>query len=115
MAKIFNPPSEVKAPTFNWADIKQYRADCDKYKADLKEALQRYNPNGKNVGEVIKFPVADGYAEYMVANMKPVELVHIPLWDAWNFAHAHLLTAKAVQAEIDKEKRIAELFANKKK
>lgn len=61
-----------------------------------------------------QFPVADGYAEYMVASMKPLELVHIPLGDAWQFEYAHRLTAKDVQDKIDQQKALEELF-NKKK
>jgi len=110
MAKIFNPPSDIKEPNLDFSNIDKYQDECKKYIKALKGKLQTYNPNGKNVGEVIRFAVADGYAEYMVASMKPVELVHLPLMDAWEFQYAHLLTAKEVQESIDKEKAIAKLF-----
>ena len=112
MAEIFNPPAEIKVPEFNWEDLKANKEAEDKFIADLKKfCLSRKKE--KNVGEVIKFPAADGYALYMVASMKPVELVHIPIGDAWCFQYAHLLTEKEIQENIDQEKAMEKLFSNK--
>jgi hypothetical protein len=113
-AEIFNPPSEIKVPKLSFSDVEGYRKACDKFIEDLRAFLKK-RKDGKNVGEVIKFPVADGYAMYMVASMKPLELVHIPLWDAWDFQYAHLLNAKEVQKKIDQEKALEELFNKNKK
>ena len=117
MAKIFDAPEDIKQPELDFRNISKYNKECEEYKQKLKDKLRNwYNPQGgENVGEIIRFPAADGYAEYMVANMKPVELVHIPLGDAWTFQYANLLKAKDVQAEIDKEKAIKKLFSDKKK
>ena len=114
MAKIFNPPSSIAQPKLDFKDMAKYRQDCKQYEADLKAFLVSKNPNAKNVGEVIRFPVADGYAEYMVASMKPVQLVHIPLGDAWDFQYVHLLKAKDVQEKIDQQKAMEALFSKKK-
>jgi hypothetical protein len=46
----------------------------------------------------------------MVASMKPVKLVHMPLMDAWHFEYAHLMTAKEVQAKIDGQNALKKLF-----
>lgn len=100
MAKVFNPPTEIKVPEFN---IETYEKDEEKFRNDLKENLLKRNPNGKNVGEIYRHQVGDGYAEYMIAGMKPLELVHIPLGDAWHFQYASRLTAKDVQAHLDFE------------
>jgi len=117
MAKIFNAPEDIKVPELDFSNIGKYHKDCEAFKQQLKDKLRNwYNPDGgENVGEIIRFPAADGYAEYMVASMKPVELVHIPLGDAWTFQYAHLLKAKDVQTEIDKEKAIKKLFDKKGK
>jgi len=109
MAKVYSAPETIKVPSLDFGNVKGYNEACEKYKADLKAMLQKRN-TGKNVGEIIRFPVADGYAEYMVASMKPVELVHIPLWDAWDFQYAHLLTAKEVQESIDQQKALEKFF-----
>jgi hypothetical protein len=110
MATIFNSPNQVKVPELDFKNFGQYQKDCVKYKEDLKAWLNKNGYNGKNVGEIIQFPVADGYAEYMVASMKPVKLVHLPLMDAWHFQYAHLMTAKEIQTKIDGQNRLMELF-----
>jgi glucan biosynthesis protein len=110
MAQIFNSPDGVKVPELDFKNFAQYEKDCENYKKDLKAWLNKNGFNGKNVGEIIQFPVADGYAEYMVASMKPVKLVHMPLMDAWHFEYAHLMTAKEVQAKIDGQNALKKLF-----
>lgn len=109
MATIYSSPSQIKVPELNFQNFNKYEKECEEYKQKLKEFLLKRN-SGKNIGEIIRFPVADGYAEYMVASMKPVELVHLPLMDAWEFQYAHLLGAKEVQEEIDKQKALEKIF-----
>jgi hypothetical protein len=110
MTKIYNSPREVKIPKFNWENVSQYEKDCETYYKELKEFLLK-RKNGKNVGETIQFPVADNYAVYMVASMKPLELVHIPLWDGYSFEYVNRLTAKDVQDKIDQQKALTKLFS----
>ena len=113
MAKVYSAPTEIKVPELDFRNVAQYRKDCEQYKADLKEYLLKRN-KGEYVGETIQFPVADGYAEYMVASLKPVQLVHIPLWDGWDFEYAHRLTAKDIKEKIDNQKKLAKLFGGNK-
>ena len=110
MAQIFNSPDGVKVPELDFKNFAQYEKDCENYKKDLKAWLNKNGFNGKNVGETIRFPVADGYAHYMVASMKPVQLIHLPLGDAWHFEFAHLMTAKEVQTKIDGQNALKKLF-----
>jgi hypothetical protein len=49
----------------------------------------------------------------MVAATKPVELIHLPFWDAWHSETAPLMTAKAIQDKIDQKIAMAKLFAPK--
>ena len=110
MAKVFLLPNGFEAPKFDWQNIEQYEKDC----LELVERLKKWcieRNNQKNVGEIIKFQVADGYAEYMVASTKPVELVHLPFWDAWQSETASLMTAKAIQDKIDQKIAMAKLFS----
>ncbi len=114
MATIYSPPEAIKRPEFDFQNFDSYLKKCDDYRKNLKSFLQR-RKNGKNVGEIIRFPVADGNAEYMVASMRPLELVHIPLGDAWQFQYANRLTAQDVQDKIDQQKAMKELFNKHKK
>lgn len=111
MAKVYTLPEGFEAPEFNWEDIDQYEKDCAELVTRLKEWCIGRAPGQKNVGEVIKFPVADGYAEYMVAGTKPVQLIHLPFWDAWQSETASLMTASAIQQKIDQQAAMNKLFA----
>lgn len=114
MAKIFLAPSSITLP--QWSINKTYQENMleeNKYLETLKGLVVKSNPKQKLVGEIIKFPVADGYAEYMVASMTPLELIHIPLGDAWHFEYAHRLTKKDVEEKIRNQKALEELFKKK--
>jgi len=123
MAKIYDAPQEMKTPDFTYdqnghPDIQKYKEDNEKYIKELKVLLLKrknilsgtWSGPEKYVGEIVRFPVADGHAEYMVASMKPLELVHLPLSDAWYAADVHLLTAKEVTERLVSEKKMKELF-----
>jgi len=120
-AKIYSAPKSIKQPIFNYTGkenynkvFKAYRKDETRYCEKLREMLLA-RKKGKNVGEIISFPVADGAAEYMIASLRPLELVHLPLGDAWDFQYAHLLTAKEVNKKIEENKAMAEFFNKRNK
>jgi len=115
MAEIYDPPTEIELPKHDFANFnsKEYHKKDDAYIAELKQFCLKQN-KGKNVGEVIKFQVADGYALYMVASMRPLELIHVPLGDCYEFQYVHLMTPNEVQKSIDRDKEMEKLFGNKK-
>lgn len=114
MAKVYSAPEAIKQPSLDFSNMGNYRKESEEYIENLKKFLQKRS-KGKNVGEIIKFPAADGYARYMVASMRPLELVHIPLDDAYSFQYAHRLTAKDVQEEIDREKAFEKIWTDAKR
>ena len=114
MAKVFSAPNSIPLP--QWSIKKTHQENMAEEKAyldQLKDMLTKRKPTQKLVGEIIRFPAADGYAEYMVASTTPLELVHIPLGDAWNFQYAHRLTKKDVEEKIKNQKALEELFKKK--
>lgn len=113
MATVYNGPDEVQVPELNFRDIPAYNAAIEKYITDLKEFCIKRNPS-EHVGEVLSFPVADGKALYMVAALKPVQLIHMEVWDAYSFPMAHRLTKKDIIEQIARQKAIKELFSKKK-
>lgn len=115
MAKIYGGVQGLEVPKFNWENIEAYRKACEKYVSDLRESLKGQNTTGKNVGEIIRFPVADGTAEYMVASMRPLELVHIGIGDGYQYPDVALYKAKDVQAKIDQQKKLDQFFAERQK
>lgn len=75
----------------------------------LREKVKTLS-NDPYAGESLYIPYADGSAHYMVMSLKPVELVHIPLGDAWDAPYVHRMTAKDIKGEIDRKKKIQALF-----
>lgn len=107
-AKIYSAFEEVTVPTFSFgkgASVEDYNKANDQYIQNLKDKLRESGYTGKNSGEVIKFPVADGHALYMVISMRPLQLMHIPIVDAYEFQYVHLMTAKEVNEQIEASKR----------
>lgn len=118
MATIFNVPNGFDHPKFNWENVAQYRKDVVNHSERLKhwliERCIKGNKSTTNVGEIIKFPVADGYAEYMVASMKPLQLVHLEYYDGYSFQYANRLTKKDVEDKINQQKALNRIFNSKK-
>lgn len=115
-AKIYIAPEELKVPqiSFENFNLAEHNAAEAKYIEDLKQHMRELGYNGKNMGEILRFPAADSYAQYMVVSMRPLQLIHLELGDAWGFQYAHLLTAKEVQQKIDAEKRFNEFLDSQK-
>jgi len=111
MADIYSAPSEVRLPKLDFSNMETYNKDCERYINDLTNHIKDMGYKGKNVGEIVKFAVADGYAEYMVLSMKPMRLVHIPLGDAYEFPYAHLMTASEITKKLEGQKMMEKLFS----
>ncbi len=111
--EIYSGVEGIEVPQFDWKNIEAYKEASKKYVDDLRTELLKQSPNGKNVGVEIQFPVADGYARYMVASMRPLELVHIALDDAYHFSDVELYTAKQIQLKVDQAIARNAFFAKK--
>jgi len=109
MAVIYSAPKEVKLPSFDWTNMQKYAEESKKYIADLKQHIKDMGYKGKNVGEIVRFAVADGYAEYMVLSMRPLSLIHIPLDDAYEFPYVHLMTSTEINKKIELQKMLSKM------
>jgi len=110
MADIYSAPKEVKLPKLDFSNMQKYAEESKQYIADLKQHIKDMGYKGKNVGEIVRFAVADGYAEYMVLSMRPMKLIHIPLDDAYEFPYAHLMTASEINKKLEGQKKLEQLF-----
>lgn len=109
MAKIFGVPKSITKPKFNWEDVQASLKAEKEYVEELRRYLKK-NYKGNNVGEIIRFQVADGYAEYMILSMDPTVLIHIDTGDAYQFEYAHLLNAEEVQKKLDQQNALNKIF-----
>lgn len=106
MATIYASPEHIKYE-FNSATWKE---DEEKYTKELR-AFCKENGSGSYAGEIVKIPHADGHAQYMVVSLKPAEMIHMPVMDAWDSPYAKLMNAKSIKEHVDAEKAMAKLFS----
>ena len=114
---VYSLPAEFEndVPTWGFDKSREENTKTENdWLAKLKAWAIKRNPEQECVGETLQFPVADGYAIYMVLAIKPIQLVHLPLGDAYQFQYANRLTAKDIREQIASSKRLAEFFAGKK-
>lgn len=108
MGTVYTPPEEfvLPDPTQDW---EKYDKESKEYEERLIQTVKDLNLCPE-AGEVIRFQVADGYARYVVYSLKPVVLIHINTYDAYQFQYAHRLTAKDIREQLRKEKALDDLF-----
>lgn len=111
MGKIYSPPEKIIAPGYNFKlSTKENLEKEEEYLRELIKWCRNRCPHIEEIGEIITFPVADGKAFYMVMNLSPVELIHIPLGDAWEFQYAHRLTRKDILEKIKQQTEFKKLW-----
>ena len=111
MAKVYSVTGQVEEPSFVWKDRETYDNNIKTYMENVKEYLNELGYNTPETGKVIRFPVGDGYAEYMVASLKPAVIVHLEIGDCWQFQYDYLLTAKEIKQELERSKALEALFS----
>lgn len=115
MAKIFGVPKEIKIPKLKFSNfnLKDYNDSLNNFVTELQNHIKKMGYVEVHSGETIRFPIADGHAEYMVLSTKPVMLIHLPIGDAWEFEYANRLTKSDIVKKIKQQKAISKFF-NKK-
>ena len=111
MATIYAPPESVEVPEINF---QTWQEDEKKFIEELKDFCKTHG-KGSEKGELIRIPHADGYAQYVVFSLRPVELIHVPTGDAWDSPYAELLTAKKIKEMIRADKAMEALIARNAK
>jgi hypothetical protein len=89
MAKVYSAPEEFEVPDivefYRNKKFDEYGKACEEYKQKIKDFCKKNSPSKSDlVGEVYSHQYADGYAQYVVFQTSPLELIHLPLGDAWN-------------------------------
>jgi len=115
MAKIYSIPQEFEATMPTWS-IANDRDENIRREEEWLEKLSQWcktHGSGKYGGQIVRDGVADGYAQYMVFSLRPLQLIHIPLGDAWQSRWAHRWTAADIKQMVERERALAELFSRK--
>ena len=78
----------------------------EKWLEKVKEGYRKL-AKGDLVGEEVRFPIADGYARYMVTKQRPLTVVHLEVGDAWQ-AHGPTirgLNLADVRARVEADRK----------
>ena len=112
---MYSLPKFLPAPTVDYEnyDHEKVEADEQEHRKALQQYLKQANFNGKLTGEIVRFQIADGYAEYMVADAGRVwGLIHLPYGDAYQFPYIHKLSKTEIKKQIETDKKMAQLSVN---
>lgn len=92
-------------------DPEAYDARCKQYRRDTEDYIRgTLRGSGKYVGKVIRFPVADGYAQYMI--WTPTKWIHLDEVDGYDADPALIrgMRSSDVIDRIESQDRLAVLF-----
>ena len=100
-AKVYSPPEGFPEPEFKpW---ETYQERVQEYTSKLKAWIMK-NGKGKYRGEIVRFGVADGHAEYFVFSLSPLALIHNPVNDAYHFPYIDRLTSADIKHQVETQK-----------
>lgn len=102
--------SPIDEPKIDWRNIELTQARITRWAERMREfAREATGREDEVIGRIVRFQIADGYAEYVVFDTKPLQLVHVP--ESYNISDAHMrgLTLKDIRALVNFDKRWASL------
>jgi hypothetical protein len=110
--KVYALPAVLPVPETDYRnyDREKEHAKIEAHKADLVAWLKKGGYTGKRTGETVRFQVADGYAEYMMAEGKKSFLIHLPYYDGYSYNDVAYLPKAEIIRRIEADKRLAALF-----
>lgn len=113
MGKIYNTNGIATPPIVtsffgvgrseNW--LEEYEDKCKEYVEEVKNWAKEKG-KGKYSGEEVYFPHADGYARYVIISLKPLELLHLNVGDAWDLPHIERLTASDLIKKVESQRSL---------
>lgn len=101
MAQIYAAPKELGDPPSYDDDGTAFRGEDGRYDfqalmeaedewvRSVSEAAKARHPRSEIIGQEYAYPMGDGCARYIVWETKPLQLIHIPVGDAWRLPAAH--------------------------
>lgn len=112
MAKAFKAPKGCNF-TYDFNDPAGWE-NADKKCLSYLRKFCYDNTDSKSslVGETVNFPVADGYAVYMVYRTTPLQLIHVPIGDEWQADDCTIrgLRVKDIKERIECKKKLDKIF-----
>jgi hypothetical protein len=110
MGKIYSGIKGIANPESGTPfDYTVYERQTEDYVRQVQDAARSQN-KCPEAGEIISFSVCDGRAFYVVQSLRPVELIHLDIYDGYQYEYANRLTAKDIREKIRQNKVLCEIF-----
>lgn len=106
---IYRVPKKIEKPVFSFKNIRQYDIDVEKYINEIKKFCEEYG-SGDYRGKIFSFGVADGKAMYMVFSIKPLKIIHIDVYDEYQYDGIVYMKGKDIINKIEQEAKFNDLF-----
>ena len=102
MGKVYTPPTSIPKPDLMEFSKTNFEGFAEAEDAYIKAVSEFAKKNGKGnlAGELVSFPFADGFAQYVVYSTSPVILLHLKVSDGWQYPYAHRLTATDIKEKV---------------
>ena len=114
MATAFAPPEGYDFEyDFRNFDPEAYDKANNEYIERLRKFCKDHTDSNSNlVGETVKTGSGDGYAVYMVFRTKPLQIIHVPIGDAWHADECWIrgLRVKDVKQMVESDKKLKGIF-----
>lgn len=122
-ARVFDVPDGYAAPSFEddmvdgRFNLARMQANEQAYLRRLRDWLSANGYTGELAGEEVRWHRGDGYARYLVMRLRPLDLMHLPLGDAWEMDPIFMrgLRADDVRNQVERQKKLVSLFGRKEK
>ena len=112
--KVYSSPVEFGQPDYSHYDSLVEQAREKQHTEDVAAWGRANGYAGANTGKIVRFGVADGYAQYMLFDgSRGSCLIHLPYGDAYSFQYASKLSKKDVLEKIRQEDVVSSMFAKK--
>ena len=111
MAKIIQTPSNIPAPEFSIDKL--LSGESEKESNEFISKIKSYckaNGSGPLAGTEVKFPIADGYAKYVILSSSPAVMMHLKIDDAWDARVAHTMNGKQLALYVESCSKLDALF-----
>lgn len=122
-ATVYSCPEELPEPDFGsfrtedgGYDVDAYFAACLKHEEAVSTWARENSPSDL-AGEIIRYPVADGKASYVVYTTKPLALIHLNGGDGYEIDPMMLrgMRVSDVRDAVRHQKALAEIFGSRRR
>lgn len=111
MAKIYTVSDQVQTPELKMPfNFNEYNKSIEEYKKEVERVIRATFKSTPDTGTIIRFGVADGYAEYMIISVKDATMVHLEHADAYRFQFDYKLGSSEIKNQLKMERSFKKLF-----